>query len=416
MSRPRWIFLLLAAVLFALAARQMQWLTAPPLRDEVHYWPTAQLLTADGFPSLSRLHDYPELCTPLSLILSGLTARITGWGIAGARLATLLAVYATLVLFVATARARDSRVIPAAVGLLSFPYFVGVGVHVYPDSFAVLFTLAGLIASLRRQPWLGALAFALAISCRQYMVAFPAGLALWELSQIISRDRVEPRRMFRDAFLSVQCWASLAAMLVLAAWIMFWGGFGPPAEVARQAVSTARGLRIFPQYALYSLACIGLYFVTVHWALFMRSFDPRPLLTPRSLILLCPVILAFAAFPPLGNIDYEPRTMGYFDVALRWLLEHAAASSPGTHDLVRVIIFGFFAWLAMVRFSRWSLPAALLLVHLVLLTKAHIAWDKYQLPMLACLWYLIADFNPAEVQAESAGVRSRARAIPTHAS
>lgn len=33
----------------------------------------------------------------------------------------------------------------------------------------------------------------------------------------------------------------------------------------------------------------------------------------------------------------------------------------------------------------------LVLVHLLMLAKAHIAWDKYELPMLVCLWFLVAD-------------------------
>ena len=25
------------------------------------------------------------------------------------------------------------------------------------------------------------------------------------------------------------------------------------------------------------------------------------------------------------------------------------------------------------------------------MTKSHIAWDKYELPLLVCLWFLLAD-------------------------
>jgi hypothetical protein len=405
-GRSRWLFLLLTAALLGAAAWRMGWLAAPLIRDEVHYWPSALFLTEEGWPSLRRLHDYPELCTPLWLIVSGLIGRIAGLGLPGARAVSLLATLSTAAILMFAARGREARVILAGLGMLTFPYFLGLGVHLYPDALATCFTLLGLAASVRRRPWLGALFFALAVSTRQYMIAFPLGFALWEASQIMlarrgpaeADSRSHLSRMAR-LVQSPQICASALPLATLLAWFIFWGGFGPPGEVARQRISTAHLSRVFPQYSLYSLASVGFYFVAVRWLLLDRRLAVREWIAPSSLLLLAAIAAAFAVFPPLENIDYLPKVMGHFDRLIRWLV--------GSHDFSRMGIFVVFAWLAARHFRRWSLPTALLTVHVIMLSKAHFAWDKYQLPLLACFWFLVADDQPWTTRIDAIPARTR---------
>lgn len=381
-SRVRIAFVFAIVAFCAIVGWQMQLNTAPPLRDETHYWPNAQYLTSGGFPSLEKLRTYSELCTPLSLTLFGWADRLTGAGLPAARYLSLSAVCATLVLFALLARGPDRRVLPAALCLLAFPYFLGVGIHIYPDSFAILFTLLGLVLFQRDRPWIGAVFFALAISCRQYMVAFPIGLALWEIAELI---RLTPgNKRWHAIITSSKAAAGFSGGVVLLAWIIFWGGFGPPGEVKRQAVSTAQNSILFyPQYALYGLACLGLYFVLPRWVIFDRRLDLRAAVSMRSLALLAGVAICFWLFPPQDNFHYEIDNMGYFDRMIR--------GAVGAHSTTRLVILGAFAWIATLAFSRYSLASMLVLVHLLMLAKAHIAWDKYELPMLVCLWFLVAD-------------------------
>jgi hypothetical protein len=402
-SRARIAFVFATVAFCALVGWQMQLNAAPPLRDETHYWPNAQYLMSEGFPSLEKLRTYSELCTPLSLILFGWADRLTGGGLPAARYLSLAAICATLVLFVLLARGPDRRVLPAALCLLSFPYFLGVGIHIYPDSFAILFTLIGLALFQRDRSWIGAIFFALAISCRQYMVAFPVGLALWEIAEL---HRLRPaNERLRAIVTSSKVAAGFTGALVLVGWIAFWGGFGPPGEVRRQAVSTAENAILFyPQYALYGLACLGLYFVLPRWVIFDRRLDPRAVFSGRAVSLLIGVALCFWFFPPQDNFNYEIENMGYFDRMIR--------ATVGADSAARLLILGAFAWVAAMAFCRRSLASMLVLVHLMMLAKAHIAWDKYELPMLVCLWFLIADarvFAPAAsrspVQAKSASRR-----------
>lgn len=381
-SRVRIAFALAIIAFCAIVGWQMQLHAAPSLRDETHYWPNAQYLTSDGFPSLEKLRTYSELCTPLSLILFGWADRLTGGGLPAARYFSLSAVCATLVLFVLLARGPDRRVLPAALCLLAFPYFLGVGIHIYPDSFAILFTLIGLALFQRDLPWIGAIFFALAISCRQYMVAFPVGLALWQITELI---RLKPaNERMRAIITSPKVIAGFSGGLVLASWIVFWGGFGPPGEVRRQAVSTAQtAILFYPQYALYGLACLGLYYVLPRWVIFDRRLHWRTAFSARALALLCAVAACFWYFPPQDNFHYEIENMGYFDRMIR--------ATVGADSTSRLLILGAFGWIASMAFCRRSLVSTLVLVHLIILAKAHIAWDKYELPMLVCLWFLLAD-------------------------
>lgn len=392
---PSFVRILFACGIVAFCAFigwQMQLHSAPPLRDETHYWPNSEFLTSGGWPSPEKLRSYGELCTPLSLMLFGWAANVTGGGLPAARYFSLGAVCSTLVLFVLLARGPDRRVLPAALCVLAFPYFLGVGIHIYPDSFAILFTLLGLALFQRDRPWIGAVFFALAISCRQYMVAFPVGLALWEFVELI---RLHPARV-RAALLSSKVLAGASAALVLVAWIIFWGGFGPPGEVRRQAVSTAQNASLFyPQYALYGLACLGLYFVLPRWVLFSRRLDWRAIVSARALALLLAIAVTFALAPPQDNVHYEIDNMGYFDRMIR--------AAVGAHSFSRLFILGAFAWIALLCFWNWSLASVLVLVHLLMLSKAHIAWDKYELPMLLCLWFLVADERALAADSQTVG-------------
>lgn len=374
-------------MLVALAAARMTWLQSPALRDEAHYWPSALFLTNTDLPWTERLYRYGELCTPLWLVIGGAVGRALEWGpdggLAAGRLVSVAATLLLLALFLGSARGRARRVAAAAVGMVAFPYFVGLSVHFYPDALAGMLTLAGLVAMLRDRPWLSAIAFALAVSTRQYLVAFPAAIALWHLSLPHAAEATsEPLRRDKPSRSFVAAGAMLIPIAVLTAWFLFWGGFGPPAEVARQRISTAELGRWFPHQSLYALACIGAYIVLPSWIL-ARHTMIRRVRWRVGLAIGAVLVLAFVAFPPLRNIDYVVEVMGHLDRLVRWLTRDS--------DAARLVIFFMLAWIAAVRFSRWSLASALVWVHVLLMAKAHFAWDKYHYPLIICLWFLAAD-------------------------
>ena len=387
----RLVFLAVAAVLFVAVAWRLDWLGFEIVRDEVHFWPTSLRFAAEPVPSVGLLRGYGELNTPLPFVLFGWLEAATGGGVAAGRWLNFAVLYGTLCLFVLSARGPTGRVLLAVAGAASFPYLPGVGVHLYTDMIAVGAALAGLVATRRGRWWLASIAFVVAVSSRQYMIAVPAAIGLWRLVEMLREEGMNPAAM-KKASLDPMLLSCAAGAAALGGWIVFFGGFGPPGEVARQGIQTAGVMAIIPRNGLYFLAVIGAYFVPLEWLLLSRDHSFR---VDRGVLLLAGVLLLLLVlFPPIRNEQYGIETMGFLDKGLRRVL--------GDHDVMRVVVLGVLALAAVLRFRVWSLSSALVLVHVVMLMKAHIAWDKYALACLLCLWYLEADRSASEVEAGSA--------------
>lgn len=372
MSRPspRLTFLVGAALLYALVLVVTDGLRFAPLRDEGHFWPTALRFSERFLPTLDDLRSYPELSTPLPFVLFGWVEHLFHGGIRAGRLVNLTLSF-VIVCMVGMPRGATVRgPILAAVGLLAFPYYLGTSVHLYTDIIAAFFVLLGVVAYRAERVWLSATAFVLAIASRQYMLAFPLAIAVYEFVQ-----QRPPR-------LSARWIAPLVAALSLLGWVALFGGFAPAPALEWQAPSTAEPLRVFPHHGLYFLSCIGLYFVLPEVLLFRHASitAPQPW-RPRRVASIALVLAGlFLLYPPLGNVEFWIPTMGYLDRAAR-----AALGDP-----LRMLLFFLLALGACLRFARWSLASVLVAVNAVLMLKAHVGWDKYALPLLVVLWYLRA--------------------------
>jgi hypothetical protein len=341
-------------------------------RDEVHFWPTTLRFSRTLLPSAELLRSYGELNTPLPFILWGTSEQLFRGGVFGARLLDFLLSFGVVALVTVLAgrsgRAGADQLVPA-VGILLFPYFLFVSTHVYTDILPTALVALGVVLHLRGRYWWAALLFALAIAGRQYMVAFPAALVVYEL--LASRE---------SAFRPVRAWLAPAlAAATLGGWYLFFGGFGPPGEIAAQAIVTADAEALIPRNSLYFLACTGLYFVVPALALTPMRLAWRDLRRPAGLAAAGVLLLLFVLFPPIQNENFPIPTMGYFDRGLRWL-----------PDAVRIAVFYLFALLAVGQLRTRRLPFLLLLANAALMAKAHIAWDKYVLALVVVLWSLEA--------------------------
>ena len=106
----------------------------------------------------------------------------------------------------------------------------------------------------------------------------------------------------------------------------------------------------------------------------------RPGWSRRRLAALAVALaLAFALFPPLSNEGPTPA-FGLLDRTLKLAFP----------DPVRVLVFYALALLAVLRFSDFTLESACVLIYALLMAKAHLAWDKYALPVLLVLWWIAA--------------------------
>ena len=338
--------LALVALYGVLAVVQLM-LGPEPIKDEVHYWPVALRFGSEG---LAAARDYRALSTPLAFAI---------WGTLGTiQLARALNLLVSFLIALVVARKSPLAVI----GLLLFPYYLGTSVLMYTDVFAAAFVLCGVAAYRRDRDALSAACFVLAIACRQYMIAFPVGIALIELT-------LGERRMQAVA-------AQTLAAASLLIWLALWGGLAPPLAIERWTPGTTALLSVRPQHTLYFLACIGAYYVVPEALLDRRLPD-----VTRNVVLTSALGLGvlFVAFPPIANVQGLP-TMGYLDRAAHLL-----------PDALRVLLFYLLAVCAAVRFARRrSLELPLVGINALLMSKAHIAWDKYALPLLVVLWYLHA--------------------------
>jgi len=352
-----------AAVFVALLVG-FDFLCFPIRADELHFWPTSVALFQNGLPSLAQLQSYGELSTPLPFLIFGGLEHIFHGGIVVGRAVNMASSLAILLIIGALGN-FSLRALLCSAGLLLFPYFVLVGTHLYTDPLAVLFSVAGVALYLSGQVWTSAVCFVIGIACRQYIVAFPLAL--------FARGLVVQARLRRFAS-SGKLIAPAIATVSLAGWYLFFGDFAP--ESALHAQSLAAG-RLYPEHGLYFLTCIGLYFVVLECILF-RSVAPLLAPGPGAIAIAAAVTILFLVFPPIQNINPPAPTMGYLDIAARFALP-----TP-----VRVALFWALAVLACLRLRPLSAGGLMLYANAALLACAHVAWDKYALPMLATLWLL----------------------------
>jgi hypothetical protein len=361
-TRGIWFFGALAVAFFGLLAG-FDFLRFPIRADELHFWPASVGLFQNGLPTLEQLRTYNELSTPLPFLVFGGLEYVFHGGIIVGRAVNLVSSFAILVIIGAAGK-FSLRAFLCAAGLLLFPYFALVGTHLYTDPLAVLGTVAGVALYLRARPWGSGVCFILGIACRQYIVAFPLALLARGL---LLQARIKQIAVRGDLA------AAAVATLSLAAWYALFGGFAP--RTALQAQNLA--VHFFPEHGLYFLSCIGLYFVVLECILF-RSVAPLLAPGPAAIAIAAAISVCFLFFPPIENVNPPVPTMGYLDIAVRSVLPTPA----------RIILFWALAMVAVLRFRPLSIGGLMFYANAALLACAHVAWDKYALPMLATLWLL----------------------------
>jgi hypothetical protein len=369
----RWFLGLLTLVFlatFALAAG----LHFEPEKDELHFLSSAKAF--EGRFGLEALRSYPELVTPLALVIWGEIHALTGDALYFGRLLNLVLTFAMACL-VAFCAPRDwPRGALAAVGLLLFPYTLPLGVHLYTDALAILLTMAGTIALFRSRFVLAFCAFSCAIATRQYMVQIPIALAASEALLWLSGRRDRWKAV-------VACGASTATVL---AWIAFFGGLANPVGIDDwirwyPAPMMSASAFILHQ-GLYTLMGVGAYFVVVEAVLFRRLPIPREMLNWRGTLLALGLIGLFWLDPPLLSFDHPGGPIGRTT---------RAALPPPDYDGVRVAIYCALAVLGLLRFAgRFDAGFWVVAAGVVLAMKQQIPWEKYHYPTIAVLWTLVS--------------------------
>ncbi|MEK6610438.1 MAG: hypothetical protein AABZ35_05925, partial [Gemmatimonadota bacterium] len=161
----------------------------PIEKDELHFWSTSLSFSLRIVPTLEQLRGYRELNTPLPFLLFGWAEYAFHGGIQVGRSINFLLSFAIAGIVCFGSNKTSKRSVGSLLGLLLFPYFLGVSTHLYTDVIAVFFVLLGVVFYKKGKHALSALCFALAVSSRQYMVAFPAAIFVHEVS---NQAKTEP--------------------------------------------------------------------------------------------------------------------------------------------------------------------------------------------------------------------------------
>ena len=311
--------------------------------------------------------------TPLSFLFWASWELAFGLGLPGMRLSSTVLSAATLLLIGWRARTPGHRALLACIGLMLFPYWVGLSIVMYTDMVTTFLVVLGFVFYARGHGVASAVAFSLAIAARQYAVTYPASLVAAELVPfLLGRGRWHPERVLPMA----------AAAGTLLGWVLFFGGLGPQQGLDAYPTHMESLANVTPFHGLYFLSCIGAYFVVPEFVLFRRWREPwRPLFARRNLVIAAVVFALFLVFQPPQHLGMGPLkrvtvTLFPFDVL-----------GP-VSIAVQILLFATLAWLACVRFARIDLLFWLLLSRVVLMATAWEGWEKYNTALIAALWYL----------------------------
>ncbi|MCE7068343.1 hypothetical protein [Dyadobacter sp. CY326] len=354
-------------------------------QDEFHYLPTAVLFSSEPIPSINLLTSYNELNTPIPFILGGWVLRVFGEDIQHLRLLTFFTSFCLLMLFVWFSPEKTKRFYLCLGGLLLFPNYYLCSVYYYTDIFAMLFVLAGIVAYLRNAHWISLLSLVAAVACRQYMLAFPAAIAAFEIFKHLKWSK-NPGVILKSIFADKTWIYYFLAVLSIVPWVILWHGPAPAPVMAEQHYDSDKLVQYNFGYLMYASVVVAVYYILPEMLITSRfsHFLDYPKRNPKLFIAFLVIIAGIIVFFPAKQA-YNPYFtwpyLGYFDQLLMTI---------GVTGILKQIVFGILMLVTLVRFvsPNFTLSTWMFLLNILLLGKAQLSWDKYSLPMIMALWFL----------------------------
>jgi hypothetical protein len=354
-------------------------------QDEFHYLPTAAFFSKEPIPSLDLLKSYNELNTPIPFILGGWVVKVFGENIQYLRLLTFFTSFSLLMLFIWNSPDRSRRFWLCLAGLMLFPNYYLCSVYYYTDIFAMFFTLAGIVAYLKKAHWAGLLCFAAAICCRQYMLAFPAAVIAFEAVEIL-RNSANLKSFVSKLFSSPTWMYYFAAVLSIVPWVMLWHGPAPAPVMAEQHYDSDKLVQYNFGYLIYSSVVVAVYYVIPEMLFtgnlrYLIDFPRKNRVLFAILFLFVTLLIVFFPARQAYNPYFTWPFLGYIDQLMMTL---------GITGFVKQVFFGILMLVTLMRFLRppVNLASWMVLVNILLLGKAQLSWDKYSLPLIMALWFL----------------------------
>jgi len=355
-------------------------------QDEHHYFPTIVQFSKEPIPSIDLLKNYDELNTPVPFIIGGWVVRIFGESIFTLRMFTFVTSFLLLMLFVWSAPEQPKRLYRCLIGLFLLPSYYLCSIYYFTDIYAMIFVLAGLIAYRGGKHLLSTICMMLAISSRQYMLAFPMAILAYEFLK-----NGFPQPFFSAILKQVRqqtAWRYyLVAVLSLLPWILLWGGMAPAQVMESQYYEADKLTHYNYGYVLYVMGILAFYYVIPEtiffgtWKYYLQYPRNEPVRF-GIFVMIVAVLVLFFPMRQASNPYFTWPYLGYVDQLFESVLR--ISGHP------KKVIFGLMMLVTCIRFfsGRLSLVSYIVLFNVLLLGKAQLSWDKYSLPMMMALWYL----------------------------
>jgi hypothetical protein len=370
-TQERFIFISGITIIYLFVLYWLDFLQGPIWWDEGPFWESSLVFSDDLLPSLDELKNYNNLNTPLPFILFGALEYLFGGGMFAGRLLNFCLSLGIVLIIGWPTKEKRGRAILCVIGLFLCPYFLWLSGRLYTEMVACTFGLLGMVAYVRERHFWSSIAFILAISSRQYMIAFPAAIAAYEFIAT-----VQTYREHRSLDLSRQ-WRWIVpsiAMFSFLGWVLIFQGLAPESAIIGKAPEVQKSFfALEPGVAINFLTYVGAYIVIPELILFPPQ---TPLQTFKQhwkkwLIVAVGLLIFCLIFPPPvkgnGNMVKLAELLPAY-----WL---------------QFMLFYSFALLAAIRFSKPDLLFWMVLFNALIMMKA-IPWDRYVLPLVIMFWYL----------------------------
>ncbi|NDJ17663.1 hypothetical protein [Myxacorys almedinensis] len=370
------IFLFVITLFYSGLLVRLNYLRSPLWQDEVFFWKTSLQFSHSLIPNLNQLRNYEELNTPLPFIVFGALEYLFKDGVFLGRLFNFLLSLIMICMIGFSTRKRGIDPPLAACGLLLSPYYLWLSGHIYTDILASFFVFLGFWFYTQNRLIFSSVAFVLAIASRQYMVAFPVAIAMFELFALLKPMVQKNCFKLRDV-MHIRWVAPSIAAASIGVWFWLFNGLAPaPAFSTRLAPDVQRNLwALTPNSGLFFLAVVGLCFVLPEVIFFPRRSLPQRLLRWQKpyLYIAIGLLLLFLVFPPALKAS-----------GILIKIANVLPAYP-----LKIALFYGLALCTCLRFARINLAFWILLCNTLLMMKAY-PWDRYALPLIVVFWYLRA--------------------------
>ena len=370
-NRQKFLFILLITAIYTVLVVKSNFLQGIKINDEPHFWETSLSFSDSLIPSIDAIKNYRDLNTPLPFMMFGAVEYFFHLDVFGGRLLNLILSIVMALIIGWPSKDKKRTSILCLIGLFICPYFLICSGRLYTDIIACFWVLLGFVAYVRDRHLLSSIAFILGIASRQFMLAFPAAIATYEL--ILALNRIKNTRRF-DLTSQWRWIAPSIAACTIFGWIYLFKGLAPATGIEELAPTVQKTTwAIQPNRAVYFLSFTTIYIVIPELILFRPWAKIRSLWSHKRRIayIAAGLLIYCIVFPP------EINSSGMFTPFLDLL----------HYDFLKSVLFYVLALIACIRFCEPNLMQICILFHCIIMMKAHY-WSKYVLPLSVVFWYL----------------------------